>query len=555
MENLNLNLGKIIGKYWILLILILTIPAFWALLVPGYYGASDDLHIGWLHQLDKTIKLGQFPPRFVPDLSFGFGYPLFNFVFPLPFYLAEILHIFGLSLVDSIKGLFLLTVPMSAMFMYLLLREFIKPPLSLFGAILYVYTPYRALDLYIRGAIGEILSFVFLPLIILSIIKISKNNFRWVGIGALSIGALILTHNITAYMFIPFGILLGLLLLFKNLKAIKNLIITIGLGALVSIYFWLPALLDNAFMKYDTVFNFVDHFPTIKQLIFPYWGYGASVPGPYDGISFNIGVLNFLIIIASLAVFFKFRNKFSSLEKSIFFWLVFTFGIAFFLMNYRSSFIWANAPLFGYFQFPWRFLILTTVLSPLFLIFLNKIEIKAIWIILVLPVLIGISFHQFRPQDFLGRTDEYYLNRYIPVPSASDEYKLTQEEYLRLPQYTNERPDRNYPPIFGGEFTKLSIQNYNGLNLNAKISSEKETTLSYSKYFYPGWIAEIDGQKANIFAGDPFGQIGLKIPPGTHNVKINFTETPFKFFLDLISAFSILLTLIMIWKHKQFTKN
>lgn len=555
MQNLNSNLSKFIAKYWILLILILTIPAFWALLVPGYYGASDDLHIGWLHQLDKTIKLGQFPPRLVPDLSFGFGYPLFNFVFPLPFYLAEILHTFGLSLVDSIKGLFLLTIPLSAVFMYLLLREFIKPPLGLFGALLYVYTPYRALDLYIRGAIGEILSFVFLPLIILSIIKISNNNLRWIGIGALSIGALILTHNITAYMFIPFGVLLGVLLVFKNLKVIKSLIITIGLGVLISIYFWLPALLDNAFMKYDTVFNFVDHFPTIKQVILPYWGYGASVPGPNDGISFNIGVFNLLIVITALVVFLKFRNKFTALEKTIFFWLTFTFGIAFFLMNYRSSFIWANAPLFGYFQFPWRFLILTTVLSPLFLIFFNKIEIKSIWVILILPVLIGISFHQFRPQDFLGRTDEYYLNRYIPMPSASDEYKLTQEEYLRLPEYTKIRPDRNYPPIFGGDFDSLKIEKYDGMNLNALVSTKEQTILSYSKYYYPGWKAELDGKQIPISAGEPFGQINLSLPAGSHNVKINFTETPFKFFLDLISALSILLTLFMIWKHKQFTKN
>src|SRR3989344_3976991 len=291
------RIEKFLDKYWWIIVVVLSIPAFWVLLVPGFYGASDDLHIGWLYQMHQTLMSGKIPPRFVPDLSFGFGYPLFNFVFPLPFYLAELLHVFGLSLVDSIKGLFLLTITMSAIFMYLLLREFIKPPLSLFGAILYVYTPYRALDLYIRGAIGEILSFVFLPLIILSMINISKNNLRWIGIGVLIIGALILTHNITAYMFIPFGILLGLLLSFKNLKAIKNLIITIGLGALVSIYFWLPALLDNAFMKYDTVFNFVDHFTTIKQLILPYWGYGASVPGPYDGISFNIGVFNLVIIV------------------------------------------------------------------------------------------------------------------------------------------------------------------------------------------------------------------------------------------------------------------
>ena len=80
------KLEKLLARYWIFIILFFSIPAVWALLVPGFYGASDDLHIAWLQQMDKIIKMGQIPPRFVPDLSFGFGYPLFNFVFPLPFY-------------------------------------------------------------------------------------------------------------------------------------------------------------------------------------------------------------------------------------------------------------------------------------------------------------------------------------------------------------------------------------------------------------------------------------------------------------------------------------
>src|SRR5258706_15575236 len=90
------------GKHIFLIILLLSIPAFWALFVHGFYGASDDLHIAWLQQMDATIRAGQIPPRFVPALSFGFGYPLFNFVFPLPFYVAEIIHLLVLSFVDSI---------------------------------------------------------------------------------------------------------------------------------------------------------------------------------------------------------------------------------------------------------------------------------------------------------------------------------------------------------------------------------------------------------------------------------------------------------------------
>ena len=45
--------------FWI--ILLLSVPAIWALFVPGFYGASDDLHIAWLQQMDATLRAGQFP--------------------------------------------------------------------------------------------------------------------------------------------------------------------------------------------------------------------------------------------------------------------------------------------------------------------------------------------------------------------------------------------------------------------------------------------------------------------------------------------------------------
>src|SRR3989344_1397726 len=200
---------KIISKYIYLIILALSLPAVRYLFVNGYFGVSDDLHIGWLFEMDRVIKSFKFPPRFVPDLSFGFGYPLFSFVYPLPFYIAEIFHLVGFSLVNSIKLVFGLSLPLSMLFMYKILRVYMKEDFSLAGAVLYVYAPYRALELYVRGTLGEIVAFVFFPLIILSFIKLTSNekSLKWVGIGGISIAGLVLSHNIMAYMFMPFLLL------------------------------------------------------------------------------------------------------------------------------------------------------------------------------------------------------------------------------------------------------------------------------------------------------------------------------------------------------------
>lgn len=543
------KLEKLLARYWIFIILFFSIPAVWALLVPGFYGASDDLHIAWLQQMDKIIKMGQIPPRFVPDLSFGFGYPLFNFVFPLPFYIGEIFHILGLTLVDSIKGVFFISIPLSGIFMYLLLREFTKNRFAFIGAMLYVYAPYRAVDIYIRGAIGEAFVFVFLPLIILSIIKIKNSKgWKWIGLGAMAVASLVLSHNITAYMFFPFVALFFFLQFFTTVERwsffLKS-ILMFFLGILGSLYFWLPALLESSNFKYDTVFNFSDHFPTIKQLITPYWGYGGSVAGPGDGISFFLGGGNLLVIVIAGLLFILKWKEVSKQNKALLIWAFGALVTAFFLMNYRSTFIWNNLPLLPYFQFPWRFLILVTFFIPLLVVILEKLKYKKVFYIIVLALIIFPTWIFFRPQDFLGRQDDYYLNRYIPTPFASSEYLKIQEEYLRLPKATEKRPDRNFPLLFPEDGLKR-LNKVNDLKLVFEFQLEKERLINLSKYYFSGWQATIDGKSVEVFAGKPYGQVSILMPAGSHKAEIYFRETNFRNLLNFASLGAFLVSLIMV---------
>lgn len=547
MVKINLKSFKLINIPWLIFALLLIVPATWALFVPGFYGASDDIHIAWLHQMHKTLMMGQVPPRYVPDLSFGFGYPLFNFVFPLPFYVAELFHLLGFSLVDSIKALFFITIPLSGFFMYLLLRQFANQSISLMGAILYIYTPYRAVDLYVRGAIGEIASFVFLPVIILSSVKIDKSkNLGWIGIGAISLASLVLSHNITALMFFPFLLLLFFLQLFfsdnKKTFFVKTILVYI-LAFLISIYFWLPAIVESALMKYDTVFNFADHFPTIRQLFTSYWGYGASVPGPNDGISFFLGSVNIILLLMAVTAFAFFWSRYSRNQKIMVVWALICVFSAIFFMNYRSVFLWNNLPFLPYFQFPWRFLIITSFAIPILAIALEKLPSGKVILLAFIVLILVTSASFFRPQDFLGRTDEYFLNRYIPMPLASDEYKKTSEEYLRLPKNTERRPDKNYPRVQSTNGGLVSILEVNDLDAKMTVKSENGTTINYNKYFFPGWKVRVDGKEIVAFAGSPFGQISFFVPANSHMVEISFEETDFRKILNAISLASFLVSL------------
>ena len=351
------KIRKFINKYAFLIFILLAIPAVRYLFVYGFFGVSDDLHVGWLYEMNRVVKMLQLPPRFVPDLSFGFGYPLFNFVYPLPFYFGEVFNLLGFSLVNSIKMVFGLSIPFSMYFMYKFLKEFLNEEFSLAGSVLYVYMPYRATELFVRGTIGEIVAFVFLPLIALSIINLTKENIsnRWIGLSALSVGGLILSHNIMAYMFMPFALLLLILRIIFVVKNKKQSIIKslggLGLGVLIASYFWFPAISESTLMKYDTVFNFYDHYPTLRQFVTPFFGYGASVPGPYDTMSFYMGLTGVFVIAAGILLFLIKFKKFSKSEKVYILWGLIILLVSAFMMNFRSAFLWRNLPLLPYFQF------------------------------------------------------------------------------------------------------------------------------------------------------------------------------------------------------------
>src|SRR5512139_1455088 len=72
-------------QFW--LILVLSIFAWGPLLTPTYFfNAHDAKHsVFFLVEFDQTFRDGYLWPRWSPDFSFGYGYPLFNIYSPLAF--------------------------------------------------------------------------------------------------------------------------------------------------------------------------------------------------------------------------------------------------------------------------------------------------------------------------------------------------------------------------------------------------------------------------------------------------------------------------------------
>ena len=128
---------------------------------------TDDGH--WavirLAEMVREFKDLQIPPRWSGYLNHGYGYPLFNFVYPAPYYYGSLLVMLGFSYIGAIKFLFILSIFASVLFMFVFVKKIMNRKSAFLASLFYLASPYRLTDLYIRGSLGESLSFILFPLI------------------------------------------------------------------------------------------------------------------------------------------------------------------------------------------------------------------------------------------------------------------------------------------------------------------------------------------------------------------------------------------------------
>jgi len=526
-----------------LILAILSLPAVWQLIIPGHFQPHDLHHLADIYEMSRSFS-GQFPPRWAPDFSFGYGYPLFNFYYLLPFYLGSAFYkLFG-SMSESLKLVFLSGFIISIWGMYKLLREFSSKWASVVGVVLFTYTPYRAVQVYVRGALGEAFALALLPVTTYFLVRlIKKPTNKNIALSSIGLALYLSTHNYMWLLSLPFVYVLLFLINKKQaLQSIKALIISsiLGLGA---VSYWIfPAILELKHVPRLTPFLLEDHFPFMKQLIYSPWGYGSSNWGPYDDLSFQIGVVN-LIAISLLAILYLIRlikkparNASESVAGGLIIWVLASFVISVIFMNIRTLPIWKLLPIYNFVQFPWRLLYLTTFFSSiagaLVVDLMPKKFSKKLGIIFII-LAIFLTRDYFKPSGRMYFTDEHYFELFFVDPNYS-------EDYLLLSEWADARPTERPIAKFEIAEGKVSRIAQNTLvNWTATVDAEVDTVLTFNNYYFPGWYAEVDGEKAEIVPGKPYGQITLNLSPGEHEVNIFWAETPLRKAFDVVSMLSL----------------
>lgn len=537
----------------LLVVIFFSIGTVWGLLVPGTFSVHDSMHRAWIYEMSRNLTYFQFPPRWAPDLSWGYGYPYFHYFYPLPYYLGAFFYQIGFSLSDSFEIIQIIAIVGSAIAMYFYASQ--RSALAgLVASVVYVYAPYRAVNTYVRGALGESFIYLWVPLVMISIDKLCRrphNRWPWI-LGIVSIAGILLSHNIGAIIFLPilFIYLLIKLWLIKPSQKIKILSIFF-LGAGLSSYFWLPAFMDKNLIVQQPTYKIEDHFPFISQLIIPSWGYGVSVWGPGDGMSFQIGIANLIILAISLVFLFTcLRKPLKNSWQLYFFFGVYLFCL--FMMNIRSLFIWHHLPLFSLLQFPWRFLSVIVLITPVLATFLiesiSSRNFRIIFSALLISISVFFSYKYFQPDRFITISDSEIIDRYFPYDpriqnfTSSQEYRNQQEEYLPLPLTVSSRPNE-IASQFTTHNSQISITNHNPFDYQLEVTSPTADRMDVAIYDFPGWHVILNGQLIDHSYLSPHGNITFSLPQGHNKVAIKFAWSgwaKFANYLSLVTLFIII---------------
>src|SRR3989344_7432143 len=101
----------IVKKNWYLVLyLLLSVFSILPLFSPGFFPMHDDTQVARVFEMAKSLSHGMFPVRWVEDLGYGFGYPIFNFYSVLPYYVGGILTNIGIEALSATKIVFILAL-------------------------------------------------------------------------------------------------------------------------------------------------------------------------------------------------------------------------------------------------------------------------------------------------------------------------------------------------------------------------------------------------------------------------------------------------------------
>jgi hypothetical protein len=580
-------------KFWFGLVLawLLTLPVLIPLNHPNTLTDSADglLHLYRVVALDHAVNQGVLFSRWWPDLTYGYGLPLFVFYAPLSYYLTLVLS----SVMGAVNGLnasLVLALVAAVSGVYLFTGERFGLKAGLLSGVAYVYAPILLLNTLFRGSMPAVWAMSIFPFVFWSFGRLiqhgvseAKGLSPFLPLTALLLGAALLMHNISNVLFGPFLVLyvvieLVIQYIYTHQRGtfLRRLILPVGMAGLLgvglAVFFLIPAMVEKIWVQVNRVivspdFDFRFHFTTLQNLL--------SLPQPANmGLlnpqhNFVLGRAQFCLALVGLLSMRRLRKP-NQRAAVLFAWM--GLAVAIFIMLPLSLEIWDQISLLEFVQHPTRFLspaafmlaILAGGAVPAFPErYRFGVTVAGIVLIFIttVPLFYPRLLDPFPDEPTLLDMMAYEHNSGVIGATSFGEYlpiwveQVPAESPLEA-MYQSGEPVERLDSTYLPPGARVTFADYGFNRAELVLDSPEPYQAVFHTFYFPGWMAWIDGQPAPVVPVTGRGLIGVTMPAGEHRLLLEFRETPLRWWANVISLVSLVIIvglLVLSFKGKTLS--
>jgi hypothetical protein len=570
-----------------------------ALLPLAWRGASCghdfDFHLESWMEVVRQWHQGVLYPHWVASANYGAGEPRFVFYPPLSWMLGALLGAILPWTWTPLALTLIALLAMSASF-FQMAREWIPEDNAAFAACLYVLNPYILFVAYERTAYGELLAGIWMPLLVLYALRKAPALPQL----ALVIAALWLTNAPGAVMgcYTLALIVLWTALIERRWVLIARAAGAVALGLSLSSFYLVPAVYEQRWVEITRAI--AQGMRIEDSFLFEHTGEAFHDQVLHTASWIAVTLLAFTAIAAILSIrnrqsaprpesetrgtgrpgtrasgaktacLIPSQSSFAKGRESASTALIAAAVLIACLLLPFSDALWRHAPELKFLQFPWRWLLVLSLIAA----FLagtalrseartrRAILLRALAILLLACAMSGLAWRSFwQPCDdedniraqlatfndtgFEG-TDEYTAS---PADNGDIQQHLPQVRILREASADQadssiaENPEWRPNPS-DAEPAQIHIQRWNVEHISATIDSASPAFAVLRLMDYPAWRVRINGHPASARPRRDDGLMTIPIAAGTSRIEVQYTATPDSWIGRAISLLSILILLV-----------
>lgn len=567
-------------------------------------------HLTWGYYWNQQILDGWIYPKWFEEAFGGLGTPTFVFYPPLFRLLSLPFAILQLAPSQQIKGAIVIVLILNAIGVIKLSRLLFgqQSLYSYISIVLGIFNPYLIIDIFKRGAFPETVAIALVPWLTIGIYQGLINfNFRQLILLTLGFAALFLSHLPSSLIFVSsFLLSVSILIVLGQIKwqrALTSLFSPLFLAIALDAFFVLPVLFDTPLIKGAGRENISDKFFINGILNFRF----SLVQLEWEKTLSKTFFLNLAILIVAVLFTRYWRSK----EPKHILAIIQIIMVAFasFMMTDASLFIYENISTFKKIQFPWRFLMLTSSLTPYILSYTleflkDKLSIarKQFGVIIIFVAVLYLTYKSanlylidfkntnLKAIDYLvtnraaipaetlqqiknrkvgdyhyfelGQRIFLYLDRDLQFFQADAMDYLPRElqtkTWLAPRRFAPRIPPKTYQQVeFAEGNGKFSIKDWNPGQRQLKIDATTAVLVNIGTLYYPGWGIEMTPPPTNqsqetLLRAAEDGRMQLKLSPGTYDIRIWYKGTVVERIGTLISWVTLVLVLCFyLWLFRK----